>query len=193
MRVPGSKEFATDWSRSLRPLSKLMGAIVRWTFTNGILHIRGRTGRTSSTGANMSLMTTNNGISRLYETFGNGGADTLERTLTPQQYERTWYRQNPPLPKAKWSQRNNNNYEQTGLLISLDHFAENSKLFLQNFYLKSKRSIEKPKNEGPAAYVFPADDPRSSAQAELLRLLQLQGCEIVQADAPFSAMVRKAK
>ena len=148
---------------------------------------------TWSPGYLMFLAATHNGISRLYETFGNGGADTLERTLTPQQYERTWYRQNPPLPKAKWSQRNNNNYEQTGLLISLDHFAENSKLFLQNFYLKSKRSIEKPKNEGPAAYVFPADDPRPSAQAELLRLLQLQGCEIVQADAPFSAMVRKAK
>src|SRR5262245_6370701 len=139
------------------------------------------------------IAATHNGISRLYETFGNGGADTLERTLTPQQYERTWYRQNPPLPKARWSQRNNNNYEQTGLLISLDHFAENSKLFLRNFYLKSKRSIEKPKNEGPAAYVFPANDPRAGGQAELLRLLQLQGCEITQATAPFSATVRKAK
>ena len=37
----------------------------------------------------------------------------------PDEYARTWYRQNPPLPKAKWSQRNNNNYEQTGLLVSL--------------------------------------------------------------------------
>ena len=148
---------------------------------------------TWSPGYLMFIAATHNGISRLYETFGNGGADTLERTLTPQQYERTWYRQNPPLPKARWSQRDNNNYEQTGLLISLDHFAENSKLFLHNFYLKSKRSIEKPKNEGPAAYVFPADDPRRGGQAELLRLLQLQGCEVVQAAAPFSATIRKAK
>src|SRR4029077_20263856 len=100
---------------------------------------------------------------------------------------------NPPLPKAKWSQRDNNNYEQTGLLISLDHFAENSKLFLHNFYLKSKRSIEKPKNEGPAAYVFTANDPRPGGQAELLRILQLQGCEVVQATAPFSVTMRKAK
>src|SRR6266481_873766 len=130
---------------------------------------------TWSPGYLMFLAATHNGISRLYETFGNAGADTLERTLTPQQYERTWYRQNPPLPKARWSQRNNNNYEQTGLLISLEHFADNSKLFLHNFYLKSKRSIEKPKNEGPAAYVFPADDPRPGGQAGLLRILQLQG------------------
>src|SRR5204863_1996120 len=141
---------------------------------------------TWSPGYLMFIAATHNGISRLYETFGNGGAYTLERTLTPQQYERTWYRQNPPLPKAKWSQRDNNNYEQTGLLISLDHFAENSKLFLHNFYLKSKRSILKPKNEGPAAYVFTADDPRTGGQAELLRILQLQGCEVVQATAPFS-------
>lgn len=147
---------------------------------------------TWSPGYLMFLAATHNGISRLYETFGNAGADTLERTLTPQQYQRTWYRQNPPLPKAKWSQRNNNNYEQTGLLISLDHFAENSKLFLRNFYLKSKRSIEKPKNEGPAAYVFPADDPRLGGQAELLQILQLQGCEVVQATAPFSVTMRKA-
>jgi len=59
---------------------------------------------------------------------------------------------------AKWSQRNNNNYEQTALLVSLDYFNKNQKLFLKNFYLKSKRSIEKPKVEGPAAYVFPGDD-----------------------------------
>src|SRR5262245_24950543 len=148
---------------------------------------------TWSPGYLMFIAATHNGISRLYETFGNGGADTLERTLTPQQYERTWYRQNPPLPKTRWSQRNNNNYEQTGLLISLDHFAENSKLFLRNFYLKSKRSIEKAKNEGPAAYVFPADDPRSGAQAELLRLLQRQGCEVVQAQTAFSVTMRKTK
>ena len=148
---------------------------------------------TWSPGYLMFIAASHNGISRLYETFGNSGADTIERTLTPQQYERTWYRQNPPLPKAKWSQRDNNNFEQTGLLISLDHFAENSKVFLHNFYLKSKRSIEKPKNEGPAAYVFSSDDPRPGGQAELLRLLQLQGCEVVQATSEFSVTMPKPK
>ena len=76
------------------------------------------------------------------------------------QTSRTWYRQNPPLPKTNWSQRNNNNYEETGLLVSLNQFADNSQYFLKNFYLKSKRSVLKPKTEGPAAYVFPGDDPR---------------------------------
>ena len=139
----------------------------------------------------MFIAATHNGISRLYETFGNAGADTVERTLSADDYSRTWYRQNPPLPRAKWSQRNNNNYQQTGLLTSLYYFSNNTKLFLKNFYLKSKRSIDKPKNEGPAAYIFPADDPRLGNQADLLRVLQAQGCEVHRATAPFTVMVKK--
>jgi hypothetical protein len=123
---------------------------------------------TWSPGYLMFIAATHNGISRLYETFGNAGADTLERSVSPSEYQRTWYRQNPPLPKAKWSQRNNNNYQQTALLTTMHYFANNSKLFLKNFYLKSKRSVEKPKNEGPAAYVLPGDEVRAGNQAELL-------------------------
>ena len=141
----------------------------------------------------MFIAATHNGISRLYETFGNGGADTEERTLRPNEYARTWFKQNPPLPKAKWSQRNNNNYEQTGVLTALSYFATNNKLFLHNFYLKSKRSIEKPRTEGPAAYVFPGDDPRPGAQADLLRMLQDQGCEISRAGEPFTVMMTPKK
>ena len=137
----------------------------------------------------MFIAATHNGISRLYETFGNGGADTLERTLGPNDTARTWYKQNPPLPKARWSQRNNNNYQQTGLLVSLNHFADNKNLFLKNFYLKSKRSILKARTEGPAAYVFPGDDPRPGPQADLLRILQLQGCEVSRATAPFTVTI----
>ena len=146
---------------------------------------------TWSPGYLMFVAATHNGISRLYETFGNGGADTLTRTTSPDEYQRTWYKQNPPLPLARWSQRNNNNYEQTAILISLDYFNKNQKLFLKNFYLKSKRSVEKPKAEGPAAYVFPGDDPRPGNQAALLRILQGQACEIHRATAPFTVTMKK--
>src|SRR5262249_17489124 len=114
---------------------------------------------------------------------------TVERTLRPNEYARTWFKQNPPLPKTKWSQRNNNNYEETGVLTALAYFSANNKLFLRNFYLKAKRSIEKPRTEGPAAYVFTAAEPRLGAQADLLRMLQDQGCEISQATAPFTVMM----
>jgi hypothetical protein len=144
---------------------------------------------TWSPGYLMFIAALHNGISRLYETFGNGGADTVERTLTPDQYARTWYKQNPPLPKTTWSQRNNNNYQQTGLLTALNYFAGNGRYFLRNFYLKSKRSVLKAKTEGPAAYVLTAAEARPGAQAALLRVLQKQGVEISRATAPFTVTV----
>ena len=148
---------------------------------------------TWSPGYLMFIAAMHNGTSRLYETFGNGGADTVERTLRPSEYARTWYRQNPPLPKVLWSQRNNNNYIETGILTSLSYYAANNKLFLKNFYLKSKRSVLKAKTEGPAAYVFPADDPHPGLQAELLRVLQTQRCEISRATSPFTVTLPAKK
>ncbi len=150
---------------------------------------------TWSPGYLMFIAAMHNGISRLYETFGNGGADTKERTLEPEEYARTWFKQNPPLPKALWSQRNNNNYEETGLLTSLHYFNENKRMFLKNFYLKAKRSVEKPNEEGPAAYVLSADDPRPELQWELLRVLEKQQVEISRTTASFSVTLpaKKAK
>src|SRR4029077_12341459 len=58
------------------------------------------------------------------------------------------------------------------------YFNENKRMFLKNFYAKAKRSIEKPKTEGPAAYVLPADEKRPTLQLELLRVLQKQHVEI---------------
>jgi zinc carboxypeptidase len=142
---------------------------------------------TWSPGYLMFIAATHNGISRLYETFGNGGsADTEERILGPNDTQRTWYKQNPPLPRVNWSLRNNNNYEQTGLLVSLNYIANNRRLILQNYYEKSKRSILKAKTEGPAAYILTADERRPGAQAELLRILQKQRVELHRATAPFS-------
>ena len=148
---------------------------------------------TWSPGYLMFFAALHNGISRLYETFGNGGADTEQRTLGADEYSRTWWRQNPPLPKVMWSQRDNNNYEETGLLTSLHFFSENRQMFLKNFYLKAKRSVEKPGEEGPAAYVLPADDPRTGPQAELLHVLQLQHCEISRATAAFTVTMPAKK
>ena len=143
---------------------------------------------TWSPGYLMFIAATHNGISRLCETFGNGGnADTRERTLPPTQTSRTWYRQNPPLPKVNWSLRNNNNYQQTGLLVSLGYFTNNRRQFLWNFYEKSKRSILKATTEGPA-HVLPAND-LPGTQAELLRMLQKQRVEVSRAIGPFSVEV----
>ena len=148
---------------------------------------------TWSPGYLMFIAAMHNGISRLYETFGNGGADTVKRILDPDEYQRTWYRPNPPLPVVMWSQRNNNNYEQTGLLTALDYFASNAPQFLKNYYLKGKRSIEKPQADGPAAYVFTADEKRKGSQARLLRLMQQQHAEVSRTTAAMTLTVPKVK
>ncbi len=148
---------------------------------------------TWSPGYLMFIAAMHNGVSRLYETFGNGGADTVKRMLDPSEYQRTWYKPNPPLPVVTWSQRNNNNYEQTGLLTALSYFSDNSQLFLKNFYLKSKRSIEKPQEAGPAAYVLPANDPRSGSQAQLMQIMQRQHVEISRSSAPITVSMPKPK
>jgi hypothetical protein len=144
---------------------------------------------TWSPGYMMFMAAMHNGISRLYETYGNAGADTLERILEPDEYARTWYRPNPPLPKVLWSQRNNNNYTQTGLLTALDYFAENRTTFLRNFWRKGKGSIGKPQANGPAAYVLTADDAHAGAQAELLRILRAQHVEVGRAERAFTVKV----
>jgi hypothetical protein len=142
---------------------------------------------TWSPGYLMFLAGMHNGISRLYETFGNGGADTEKRILQPEEYSRTWYRQNPPLPTVLWSQRDNNNYEQTALLSTLAYFSHNTHHFLENFYLKSKRSIQKPTLDGPAAYILPADPSELNRQLQLLNILKLQHVEINQLSAAATA------
>src|SRR5580692_4951398 len=129
---------------------------------------------TWSPGYLMFLAGMHNGISRLYETFGNGGADTEKRILTPEEYSRTWYRQNPPLPIVTWSQRNNNNYEQSALLSTISYFSQHTHHFLENYYLKSKRSTQKPSLEGPAAYAITSDDAHANRVVELLKALKRQ-------------------
>ncbi|MEO8650593.1 MAG: M14 family zinc carboxypeptidase, partial [Acidobacteriota bacterium] len=118
-----------------------------------------------------------NSIGRFYETFGNGGADTQDRTVGAQS-GRDWFRPNPPLPRVKWSMRNNVNLQQSALLLAMNYVANNKERFLNNFYLKSKRSVAKARTEGPAAYVFPGDDPRPNEAADLVNLLKRQGCEV---------------
>ena len=148
---------------------------------------------TWSPGYLMFLAGMHNGISRLYETFGNGGADTEKRILKPEEYSRTWYRQNPPLPEVTWSQRDNNNYEQSALLTTISYFSHNTHHFLENYYLKSKRATQKPTLEGPSAYVIAADAGAANRVVELVRVLKRQHVEVQQLSAAAKCEVPAAK
>ncbi len=124
-----------------------------------------------------------NSIGRFYETFGNGGADTRMRNVPANSTSRTWFRPNPPLPRVRWSLRNNTNLMQSGVLLALSYTASHGQEFLRNFYLKGKRSIAKAATEGPAAWVLPNDFKRPALAADLMRLMQRQGVEVHKLDA----------
>ncbi|MDH5467817.1 MAG: M14 family zinc carboxypeptidase, partial [Candidatus Aminicenantes bacterium] len=124
-----------------------------------------------------------NAIGRFYETQGAGDGST--RVINNRD-DRAWYRPNPPLRRTLWSIRNNVNLQQSGLLVGMNHLASNRERFMENFYLKSKRSVTKASNEGPAAYIFPGDDPRPGQVARLLRLLQQQGIEVHKSEKAFT-------
>jgi hypothetical protein len=131
-----------------------------------------------------------NAIGRFYETFGNGGADTIDRTVS-EQSRRDWYRPNPPQPRVKWSIRNNINLQQSAILLAMNFVANNKDRFLQNFYIKSRRSVGKAMNEGPFAYVIPADQSRPVEAAEMVNLLRLMGVEVHRADKEIATKDHK--
>ena len=179
--------LADEWAElGWNNMAQMQGFGMPGAFTHGDFD-------TWSPGYLMFLAAMHNGISRLYETFGNGGADTEKRILRPEEYSRTWYRQNPPLPVVTWSQRDNNNYEETALLTTIGYFSQHTRHFLENYYLKSKRSIEKPQDEGPAAYVLPADAAETNRQIELIKVLKRQHVEVQELTVAAAASVPAEK
>ncbi|HYM00222.1 MAG TPA: hypothetical protein VEZ90_14815, partial [Blastocatellia bacterium] len=127
-----------------------------------------------------------NSIGRFYETFGGMGADTGERTVPAGQTERDWFRPNPPLPKVKWSIRDNINLQESAILFAMNDVANNKNRFLNNFYIKSKRAIDKAATEGPAAYVIPGNTKRPVEAADMVNLLRAFGVEANTATAEFT-------
>ncbi|MFC2168161.1 M14 family zinc carboxypeptidase [Acidobacteriota bacterium] len=123
-----------------------------------------------------------NSIGRFYETqTARDGSTQIVRSSE----NRSWFKPNPPLSEAVWSFRNNINYQQSGILIAMNHTAKNASKFMGNFYLKSLRSIQKAKTEGPAAYVIPGDNSRPAQAASLIRLLQRHGIEVHKTNEKF--------
>ncbi len=131
-----------------------------------------------------------NAIGRFYETFGNSVADTMDRTVRAEA-QRDWFRPNPPQPRVKWSLRNNVNMQESAILLAMNFVSNNKDRFLKNFYLKSKRSVAKATNEGPAAWIVPADQPRVVEAADMMNLLRLMGVEVHTADKEIAVKDQK--
>jgi hypothetical protein len=99
---------------------------------------------------------------------------------------REWYRGLPVPPGAteNFSRRNNTNYMQTAVLSALQLTSMFPNLVVDNFYRKTKNSIEAGKNEPPHGYVIPVQRDMTRA-AQLVNLLRVQRIEVGVATAEF--------
>ena len=88
----------------------------------------------------------------------------------------------PPNAAANFTRRNNTNYMQTGVLSSLQLTSMFPNLIVENFYVKTRNSMEQGKTTAPFGYVIPAQRDMTKA-AELVRILRVQGIEVGQTSA----------
>jgi Zinc carboxypeptidase len=133
------------------------------------------------------IATTHNLFGRFYEVQSYGPDITENLQLAAAATSREWFRPNPPLPSIKWGPRNNTNIQESTLLIALHRVAQDRELYLENYWLKSQRTIEKGK-EGPIfGWVIPANQRRKVDATDLVNHLRRQGLEIHRAEAPFKA------
>ncbi len=128
-----------------------------------------------------------NAIGRFYETQTYGPQVQKPLRTAGTSTSREWYRPNPPLPEINWGPRNNTNIQQSALLFALQFVAKNREMFLENYYLKNRRAVEKGRNEAPYAWVIPAGQRRRGEAASFVNLLRLQGVEVHTATSAFTA------
>ena len=129
-----------------------------------------------------------NAIGRFYETYTSRGADCHTVKLPDRQTSVEWFRPNPPLNGVRWCIRNNINYQQSALLVALNYMARNGHRYLDQFYRKGVRAVERGRaKDGPNAFHIPANQARAVEAANLVNLLRFHGIEVRHADQPFKA------
>jgi hypothetical protein len=125
-----------------------------------------------------------NAIGRFYE-VQSYGPDNYEVRPGATTTSREWFRPNPPLPYIKWGPRNNVNIQQSALLFSLEHLAKNRETYLENYWLKNKRAVDKGKSGPIYGWVIPAQQHAKANAAEAVNDLRRQGLEFHTAASAF--------
>jgi hypothetical protein len=127
-----------------------------------------------------------NAIGRFYE-VQSYGPDPYEVRPGATTTSKEWFRPNPPLPFIKWGPRNNTNIQQSAVLFSLSHVAKNKETYLENYWLKNKRSIAEGTDGSINAWIVPAGQRRKADTADALNELMRQGLEVHKATSAFKA------
>jgi hypothetical protein len=99
---------------------------------------------------------------------GRGGAQPRE-----------WYRGIPIPPNAtnQFTRRNNTNYMQTGVLSALQLTSMFPNLVLENFYTRTRNSLEAGRTAAPYAFVFPVQRDMTKV-VTLINILRAQDIEV---------------
>jgi hypothetical protein len=126
---------------------------------------------------------THNSFGRFYEVQSYGPDNNPNLRLPPTTTSREWFRPNPPLPSIKWGPRNNTNIQESVILIALHTVAQQKELYLENYWLKNKRSVEKGRNGPTYAWVIPAMQRRKVKASDMVNDLRRQGVEIDRAES----------
>jgi hypothetical protein len=97
---------------------------------------------------------------------------------------RFWYQGIPAPPQGtiQWSRRDNTNYMETGVLCGLQITSMFPNLILENFYTKTKNSIDAGRTQPPYGYVIPPARDMTRV-ATLVNLLRMQGIEVGQSSS----------
>src|SRR5207245_5508311 len=66
-----------------------------------------------------------------------------------------WFRPNPPLDSIMWSPRANTNIQESAILFALARVARDKEFFLENYWLKGKRPVNKGTHRPGYAWVVP--------------------------------------
>ena len=157
-----------------------------------------------------SIAYNHNGLMKMYETQSGRDLDTaatVRRDSTPRTgagapggfgrgpavptgrggaQDREWYR-GIPIGKddsAKFTRRANTNYMETGVLSAMQLAAMFPATVLENFYIKTRNSIEEGRSKAPYGFIIPAQRDMTKA-AELINILRTQRIEVGQVSQAF--------
>lgn len=117
---------------------------------------------------------------------GGGGAGAVPTGRGGAQ-DREWYRGIPigPEDSAKFTRRANTNYMETGVISALQLASMFPATVLENFYIKTRNSIEEGKTKAPYGFVIPVHRDMTRA-AEMVNILRTQRIEVGVADKAFT-------
>ncbi len=132
------------------------------------------------------IANSHNAIGRFYE-VQSYGPDPYEVRPGATVTSKEWFRPNPPLAQIKWGPRNNTNIQESAILFAMSHVAKNRELYLENYWLKNKRAVDKGKDGPTYAWVIPAAQRRKADAADAVNELRAQGLEISRATEAFKA------